>query len=397
MMIKRVDLFIPPLDRHRMLRYFTTRLHEAFIRLGVNSRMLESERLNPLPFLKQMFDDPPDCSVSLNGLLPDAEGRFFCDLLHIPHIAFLVASPHHFFSLTRTPYNIVVCTDYLYAQIFKSMGHKHTLFLPHGIEPNQPPLPDVALAYDLLFVDGEINWEEIEHGWKKKYPQKVYEALIGCVNETIAHKELSSIQALTSQLQEKVGQVNLWEHEEFNFSVMLDEVEEYLERKNTFALAQALKEFSCHVIGGKHLQAQWKHCLGDISHVTFIEKNDLPSILEAMHRSKIVLNGSPAIKNGTNNDLFMAMTSGAVVATSYNHYLQEHFKAGSELLFYYQDQLAALKEHIGSLLAQEDKRKAMAVAGRNTVMHHHTWDHRAATLLKEAAPMVAHITQNGTP
>ncbi len=55
--------------------------------------------INPRPFLDTLFADRPECTLSFNGLLPDAEGRFFCEMIQIPHVACLVDAPTQFFSL----------------------------------------------------------------------------------------------------------------------------------------------------------------------------------------------------------------------------------------------------------------------------------------------------------
>ena len=87
---------MPPLNSYSLLQYFTIKMHEALLRLGVQSRLLEAKNKNPAPFLKVLFEDSPDCTLSFNGLLPDEQGRFFSDMIKIPHVAFIVDSPLKF-------------------------------------------------------------------------------------------------------------------------------------------------------------------------------------------------------------------------------------------------------------------------------------------------------------
>ena len=46
---------------------------------------------------------------------------------------------------------------------------------------------------------------------------------------------------------------------------------------------------------------------------------------------------------------------------------------------------------ITNLLNDEPKRLAIAKRGREIVMHQHTWDNRAATLLKELDPLLKKV------
>jgi len=391
MILKRIDLFLPSVEKHELLNYFTNNFYDALLRLGVNCRRLESERLNPLPFLKQIFDDAPECTLSFNGLLPDAEGRFFCDMLKMPHVSYLVSSPHHFFSLTNTSLNVIACSDRLYAQIYKSMGHNNTLFLPHGVDPNLHHHEEVSKKYDVLFIDNGVNWQSIQQEWEKKYPENIAKAMAEAADETFKKEGISSVQALASSLQRHAGEVKLRDKEEFNLSVMLDEVEDYLRSKNTCCIAEALKGCNCHVIGSKGSLRSWQQQFGSNKSFTFEEKENLSSVIIAMRKSKIIINGSPVVKDGTDDYTFMAMVSGAAVMTSNNRYLQEHFKDGEELIYYSQTGLSSLAEKVKMLLADDGARTSLAMKGKNSVLHHHTWDHRAATLIKEIAPIIEQI------
>ena len=117
-MIKKIDLFMPPTSQYGVLHHFTKKLCEAFIRLGVSCGLLQAERNNPKPFLTEIFQDPQDRTLSFNGLLPDEEGRFFCDLVSLPHVAFLVNSFHHFFALVNSPYTIIASSDRFTSMMF---------------------------------------------------------------------------------------------------------------------------------------------------------------------------------------------------------------------------------------------------------------------------------------
>jgi len=388
MMIKRIDLFTPPNGQHQMLQHFTNKLYEAFIRLGVNCRLLEAEKQNPLPFLMQIFDDKPDCTLSLNGLLPDAEGRFFCDMLNIPHVALLVNSPHHFFPLANSSYNIIACTDSAACDMFRGMGHDNTLFLPHGIEPNIAATLEGDKPYDLLFLEGLIGYDSIEKKWHKKFPKSVYNALMEAAEAVLFESDRFYIQELGERLYNLGEGVSL-KTAEINFSILLDELENYLQAKNTCLVAKALKGHSLHVLGNETTRSHWEEALAiEDGSITVHHKSSFYEILEMMKLAKIVVNTAPEVKNGSNDYLFAAMSSGSIVATNENQYVRTHFKKNQEIVSYKMGELPALRTSIDALLANQALRLEMASQGRERAIHHDSWDHRAATLLKELNLMI---------
>src|SRR6516162_3155093 len=105
--MKKIDVFMPPLSQYSVLHHFTKKLHEALVQQGIVSRLLEAKHNDPGPFLDALLKDPPDCTLSFNGLLPDNQGRFFSDMIRIPHVACLVDSPTNFLTLVRSPYSVI--------------------------------------------------------------------------------------------------------------------------------------------------------------------------------------------------------------------------------------------------------------------------------------------------
>src|SRR5262249_44553215 len=152
--IKRIDLFMPPnLSQYGVLHHFTKKLQEAFSRLSVNCRILEAQRNNPKPFLTELFKDPPDCTLSFNGLLPDEEGRFFADLIRIPHVAYVVDSPNSFVSLVQSPFTIIASVDGKSCEFFRGIHGAHVLFMPHGVEKDLGmEFYDHERPYDVLLL-----------------------------------------------------------------------------------------------------------------------------------------------------------------------------------------------------------------------------------------------------
>ncbi|MBA2728206.1 MAG: glycosyltransferase family 1 protein, partial [Parachlamydiaceae bacterium] len=224
-MIKRIDLFMPPLGQYGVLHHFTKKLYEALMRCGVNCRLLEAERTNPRPFLTQLFNDPPDCTLSFNGLLPDNEDRFFCDMIKIPHVACLVDSPNHFFPLIRSSYNIITCVDRFSCDFFKGMKHENVIFMPHGVEKNLNFNPETPRDIDLIFLASYIDYEKIANEWKKKYSPALNKILLDAAKISLLSSTTSYVEALVECVRDSGNEDII---QKLDYVELLDELEMYI-------------------------------------------------------------------------------------------------------------------------------------------------------------------------
>ncbi len=387
-MIKRIDLFMPPLGQYGVLSHFTKKLYEALMRCGVSCRLLEAEKTNPKPFLMQLFNDPPDCTLSFNGLLPDDEGRCFCDMINIPHVACLVDSPNHFFPLIRSPNNIITCVDRFSCDFFKGMKHENVIFMPHGVEKNLNFDPKETRDIDVLFLASYIDYEKIEKEWEKKYSQELNEILHSAAEMALNSPKTTYVEALVECVRQ-TGREDLIQ--KIDYVEILDELEMYIRGKERVQLVKAIKSPRIDIYGSGHSEAIWRHHLGKKHNVVVHEAVTFEQGLELMKRSRIVLNSCSWIKYGAHERTFAGMACGAVVLTSENSYMQQNFENNKSVLFYNGSSMDNLDNTLTSLLKDETQRKEIAKNGRDIVMHAHTWDNRAAQLIKDLAPIVKAI------
>ena len=81
----------------------------------------------------------------------------------------------------------------------------------------------------------------------------------------------------------------------------------------------------------------------------------------------------------------------ALVLTNENIYMSEHFNDGESILYYRYNHREKAADKVKAVLADEHKREEIVHKGREVVMRGHTWDHRAAHLLKELDPVIKKI------
>ncbi|MCB1111633.1 MAG: glycosyltransferase [Chlamydiales bacterium] len=390
-MLNRVDIFMPPRSQYGVLHHFTRKMHEAMERVGVSSRLMEAQYDNPRPFLEQIFGDRPQCTLSFNGLLPDEEGRFFCDLIQTPHVACLVDSPNHFFSLIKSPFTIITCIDRNWCDFFRGMNCKNVFFMPHGVERELKPDRAVEKVYDVVMLNSCIDYEAIRSEWSNKYPNVARQAMEEAAEMTLSDLKISYVQAFVDAMDRLIKEHGAIDAREVNFIAILDDLEMYIKGKSRVDLLRAVTDAEVHVYGASTGEAGWEDYLAGQSNIVVHEAVPYEQALEVVMQSKILLNSSPWIKDGSHERILAGMALEALVFTNENVYLKEQFSDGDNVAFYKLEQMGRVNQKVNEYLSDNGRREAVAKRGRETVMAHHTWDHRAKQLLGEITPVVKEL------
>lgn len=385
-MIKRIDLFMPVRSRYGVLPHFTNMLYEALMRAGVHCRILVPDKQNPRPFLAQLFNEPPDCTLAFNGVLPDEEDRFLCDMLKVPHICCLVDSPTQFIPLIKSPYNIITCADRSGCEFFKRLNHEKTLFMPHAVEKTLTYRPDAERPYDVVLLGSCIDYKAIEEQWNRNYPKSILDMLFEAAEITLSDQETSYVQALviaTENLKKRDPGIDI---NTIDFITLLDDLETYVIGFDRVRLVRSIRDARVDIFGST--KENWERYLGTQSNCIIHEPVPFDQACEVMKQSKIMLNSCIAIKAGGHERIFSGMAQGAALLASENNYMRETFQDNENILFYTTQNLNAVNDKINALLIDEKKRAVIAKKGHDTVMNHHTWDHRAIALLTNIAPFI---------
>ena len=391
-MINRIDLFMPPLSQYGVLHYLTKELFEAFLRQGVNCRLLVAQKDNPQPFLESIFSDPPDCTLSLNGLLPDEKGNFFCNMIKTPHVACLVGSPNQYFGLTQSPLNIITCPDVFSCHFFRGLNFENVLFMTHGAEKTLEPDPTRKRKYDVVMLASCIDYESIRDSWEEKYPKALCTIIDDAAERAFSNRTISYVEALVGAVNEQAGKKDAIDPSSINLIEILDQLEVYLRGKDRVKLVRSIKDAKVEVFGAGMGTAHWSTFLGDkYPNITLHDPVPYEEALNIMKQSKIFLSSCPTIKYGGHESSFAAMACEALLITTENVFMKEHFKEGEEILFYHPKHWDKVNDLVNTYLADENKRETVAKKGREKVMSAHTWDHRVATLLEQLPPILEKV------
>lgn len=382
MALKKLVFFMPPFSQYGVLHHFTQELAEAFHRSGIECRIVADTKENPKEILHQILMDPPDCTLSFNGLLPDKNGRFFCDSVQIPHIACLVDSPNHFFPLFNSSYSIVTCVDRFFCQFFQQGKSSPVLFMPHAIDKKLYASPDIKRSYDIVMLSTCIDPEQIRKKWLNKFSGKMCVIMDEAVERTFADQTTSYIEALTQTLDHHLNRDSGIDPRSINYEEVFDLLEDYIRGKDRLELIKAIqKDFQVHIFGGGLEGANWKNFFPDErSNVVVHDPISYEEANNVMKKSKIVLNSCPSIRNGAHERVFSGLACGAAVLTNENPFVKEQFVENEDIIFYQHQKFGAVSSKLATLLNNEDLRCNMVKKGYVKVHQFHTWDNRAQML-----------------
>ncbi len=377
---------MPPAHRsgYGVLPHFTRSLMAAVQRRGIDCRLLGNED-GPTPnLIPQLLLDPPDCTVSFNGLLPDQDGKFLCDSIEVPHVACLVDSPNKFLSMVQSPLNILTCVDKAWADFFRGLRHDNTFFMAHAVDVEFDAEEEFEKDYDAVFLGTCLDIEERRRNWQREYPEGLGKVLDAAVEIALGDQTTSYMEAFSQAMDARLRKHGDVDPSKFNYSDLFDDLEVYIRGKDRIELLRAMKDVDVHVFGTTSGSKGWDEYLkGSGAKVTVHGRVSYAEAQDIMRRSRVVLSSCPTIKRGAHERIFTGMVAGAAVLTNDNAYVSQHFSHGENILLYKHGDYAAANAAVADILADEKRRKEMNMIGKSLVLNHHTWDQRAKVLLDQ--------------
>src|SRR5437868_4071802 len=313
-MLKRIDLFMPPRSQYQVLHYLTQRFAEALERTGISTRVLESQYDKPQEFIDTILNDPPDCTLSFNGLLPDKDGNFFCDLINIPHVACLLDAPQRFVSLSLSKKTIITEVDRFSCDFLEGLNCKNVLFMPHAVDRHLivPPSESDHRPIGVLLLASFIDYEEIYQDWKKNLPETLCNTLLAEAESALVDREISYVHAMARAIDKYAKLSSGIDPRTIDFLTLLDQFEDYINGRDRVGLVRSIHNAEVHIYGSS--SEKWQKYAPKTKLKTH-DGVDFEKGLELMRQSKIVLNSCPSIKNGAHERIFAGIASGAAVLT----------------------------------------------------------------------------------
>lgn len=385
-MMERILFFNNTESRYEALPYFTAGLMKALLDGGVDCELISaSHEGNILPLLQKIYRDPPDCTLCFNGLLADSEGHFLADMIEIPHIACLVDSINWFFSLMQSPYHIIACPDKTSCMILESLEFKNWIYMPHGVDSTiQPPPEGQERPYEVVFLGTCIDFQKVRTKWRESQPKKIADAMDAAAEATFANPGLSYQEALLTAFNQSAQTI-----QNTGIASLLNDLDQYIRGRDRFELIRSITGVPVHIFGGAFESLTWKELLKESDNIIYHDPIPYPEVLDVMKKSKIVLNSSPMFKFGGHERIFTSLACGALSLTNQTAYMLDHFQDGQNVALYRPLHWDESNDTVLNYLSNEPKRKQVAQKGRDLVMQEHTWNRRAADLIRDLGPILA--------
>lgn len=379
--LKKIYLFSLVNSQYGVLSNFTEQLSAALERQGIKTKIIKAERNDPKAFLEAILKDPPDCTLSFNGLLPDESDRFLCDLIQIPHVAYLVDSPIYFAPIIKSKLNIVASVDADFCQAFKNSNFDQVIFLPHATSRDLHADKAQKREYDVLMLNSMIDPEETKLEWHGKYSKELIAVLEEATELTLNDNEIPYTHAFLKVYSEHQKAGKKLNPKEFFYAELFNDLEFYLEGKALTEMIRSI-EADLHIFGSD--SQKWKKYLKKgQSNVKLHEEVRFEEALDLMKKAKILLNCAPKMKRAGHERIFSGLACESAVVALDNPFLRGNFKDKEDILLFQYGKWDDLNKTIGEYLQDESKRSTLAKKGRDKVIQEHTWDQRAQRLLQE--------------
>ena len=369
-MLKKVLIISNPNSQYNTLAIFSQELLEAFQRQNIEAKIITTEEIKNNIYTITNYQ--PDITIAFNGPLPTKNQIFLCDIINIPHVAWIVDNANYYPQLSLSKLNYIACVDRYSCEFYKKMNCTNSFFLPHGINPAYKFTQVTSKYFDISFFGTCIPYKTIEKHWPIKYPPRIVELLYKASERTLNDQTTLYQEALFTEIEN--GQYDVK-----NFSIydLLKTLDQYIRGKSRCHLIQSIQCSDIHLFGKNWDCIHLKDYFPDNYHLIKIHPEiDFSSIPKYMAESKIVLNNSPMFKQGGHERIFMAPLLGSVVLTGNNDYLSSSFSHKENILFYDYNNTEVVNDLIEHYLSHPHEMEDIVNKGKQIVLAHHTWDER---------------------
>jgi len=337
--------------------------------------------------LIKALDSRPVFFLGIHGYASDlqaGDGQSLYDHYQIPLLALCIDNPMIYHRSMKNESRFTFWGMYDKADVDYAVKYIHPnknyFFAPNaGFSPVVPLMPLKERDYDIMFCGTIWNPEELKNKWanlKIPYINALCEAMVDML---LSDNRKSLIEAMEEALL-YYGIVS-FKGAGTGFHDILNVVSSYVRGHHRTALLKCLAQAGLKV-----------HCFGPKKH---LEKLDHPNLvihdflyareyLEALGRSKIVLNTTPNGKYSITERLLSAMMNRAAVATDINDYIERCFTDNTSIIGFSHKDYKALADKLSYLLASPQKLEEIAHNGEEAAKKNHTVRHRAADLIAVA-------------
>ena len=389
-MSKPVIVIYKGQSQYNVLRSFADDIAEGFNEYGYETAIIDLSQSNFADDLMTILNKKNVmCFFSFNGMGIDIatnDGKSLYDQLGIPFFAFFVDHPfYHAGRMNAHPNSLTGAKRQIFSFLDRKQvefANRHVesqsakIFMPHAashFNAKNIPVKPLQERGTEVFMPGSYSDPDSHRNVWQQWGPIMAELMEQLLEDALANPEQTLEYSFNEVLYRKgMASDTLYTDKTFEFLRVADS---YLRSKYRHELVCELQEFNLHVTGNG-----WENFKGNKGKMRISPAMSYESMIKEMQNSKIVINAFPTYGQHSHERVFDAGASGAVVFTASSPYFRECFGLERHVQYFdpFESRSGAVREILGSLSDVQGS----VDAGREFVLNHHQWKHRAGSILE---------------
>lgn len=361
------------ISEYNVLNYFAESLYEE-LSLLYPTKCIDLKSKNIQEILANEIVNGIDLTVGFNSMSIE----YLYEKRSIPHLAIFVDHPiYHYIAFNAKLDNIYIsCTDKERLYFLKNkLNYDNSFILNHAVDSKITHNIYGEKIYDIVMLGSIESSRKLRILLKEKYKNnKVVMELIDYVTELAVGNSIFSLEdLLDSVIQMENVDINI-NITSFEYYELLTNIEKYVRCISREKALINFSDYKIHVFGNIKSEK-----IKNKENIFVHEAVDNKKAIEILKNSKISLNNTKTIYNGSHERILLASACGAVNLTNYTKYFKELLR--SNAIYYNDCKLDESYEELEHVLKNDKKRIEMALEANEIIMKNHTWRNRAKQII----------------
>lgn len=361
------------ISEYNVLNYFAESLYEE-LDLLYPTKCIDLKSKNIQEILANEVVNGIDLTIGFNSMSIE----YLYEKRSIPHLAIFVDHPiYHYTAFNMNLDNIYIsCTDEERLYFLKNkLDYDNSFILNHAVDSKITHNIYGEKIYDIVMLGSIESSKKLRILLKEKYKNnKVIMELIDYVTELAVGNSIFTLEdLLDSVIQMEKIDINI-NITSFEYYELLTNIEKYVRCISRERAIINFSNYKIHVFGNIKSEK-----IKNKENIYVHEAVDNKNAIEILKNSKISLNNTKTIYNGSHERILLASACGAINLTNYTKYFKELL--GSNAIYYNDCRLDEAYEEVEYILKNDKKRIDIALEANEVVMKNHTWRNRAKQII----------------
>lgn len=332
-----------------------------------------------------------DCVIAFNGIGVDIKinNQSIYDVINTNFLAIFVDHPAYQLSRCIEPIkNYLSCfNDKKHVEYITELipsNHKITFFLPQGGFLNDNKIEnfiDYKKEKEIdIFFSGSFLGED-KKPWKEK--EQCFSEILDKVADLLIYDDYLSVHEAFKIIFE-MEKICFSTFSKIQLKKYYEQMMNYIRGYKRIFLIKKLAENDLKIIlcGNNWDNFIEKLPLNIAKNIDYRKGLDIRKTLELAKRSKILINLSAILSNGSHERVFSGMLHQSVIFTDKSKYYDEYFEDKKNILYYSFKDLDKDINKLKDLLKEDEKLYNMSLEAYDIAIKNHTWENRVDKILQ---------------